>query len=276
MGFYVVEGSPKPLWMPVDYTIAVPLYIGQLVYGGRAGGSGNTSLSGIAPLVAGAGYIDTTGKYVPFGVVSGLATRGGRTYSSTYLTEYDTSVNTQAELVARDTVGVEGMISKTDPIVAVQITRIMGTNTVLKGPICAGALGTAPTVVTVTTGSATGLTYIAATSGFTPMTLGCTTYCRTGANMGIYRIQSDASTTTRTMLIPFPYDIAIGDTFVSVNLKVGTSFFMLDSLAMYIDGNAALTTHNSCGNVWEIDLKEAGKETATFSFGGDHFCSARA
>lgn len=275
MGFYVVEGSPKPIWVPIDYTSgAVTLYIGQIVYGGMAT-TPVPSLSGVTFMGAASGTADTSQKYIPFGVVSGLATRSGRTYSSTYLTEYDASVITQAALAARENIGVEGMIVKSDPIAAVQITRIMGTSTVLKGPIFQGALGTAPTLITATTGSTDGLSFIGVTSGWSPVAFNATSYCRTGANAGIYRVHYDTSTTTRTFLIPYPYDIAIGDTFVCANMKVGTCFMQLDALGMYLDTTATLTSYYIV-NCWEMDLKEAGKENATFSFTGDHFCSYRA
>lgn len=272
--FTVVEGSPKPLWVPVDYTSAVTLYIGQIVHGGIE--HGTPALSGLGAIGSGDNAADHDDMNIPFGIVSGLQSRSGMTWSSTYLTDGNTSVNTQAGLLARDFSGQEGMISKNDPIVAVQISRIMGTETVLRGSIRHGALTTYPTEVTVTTGSADGLTFVAATSGITsPIALNATTYCRSGANRGIYRVTSTTSATTRTLLIPFPADITAGDIFVQVPIKVGTCFTQFDSLSMYINSSVSANNDNYIVNCWELDLKVEGKENATFSFTGDHFCASR-
>jgi hypothetical protein len=277
--FEVIESPLKPLWVPVDYTAAVVARIGQMVYGGMAT-TPVPSLSGVALIPAATGAANTTAKHIPFGVICGLATRSGRTFDTTYMSEYDTSVNTQAALVARDVIGVEGMISKTDPIVAVQIMRIMGTHTVIKGSIFLTTFGVPPTEVTATTGSADGLTWVGATNGITtPVALNGTTFCRVGANAGIYRVTSSSGAggnTTRVVLIPFPYDIAIGNKFVDVPIKVGTCFMQTDALALFINGAVCDATNCWIINCWEMDLKVAGKETAIFSFTGDHFCAHRA
>jgi hypothetical protein len=252
------------------------LYIGQIVHGGFLNSTHATL--GVRNIIAATGLADTTTKKgMPIGVVSGLATRSGRTYSSTYQTEYDASVITQAAQLARENIGIEGAISKTDPIAAVQITRIMGTNTVLKGPLYLTTLGVAPTAVTVTTGSSDGLTFIAATSGITtPIAYNATAYCRTGANAGLFRVTSTTGTTTRTLIVAFPYAIAAGDTFIQVPIRLGTCIMQTDALGMFVDAAVSDIGNNYIVNVWDFDLKEAGKENVTFSFTGDHFCAVRA
>jgi hypothetical protein len=260
-GFTVVEAPMRTIWVPVGYvTTATPktLYVGQLVTNTIA-----TTSNGVMPFVQ-SGTPDTR---VPFGVVIGTNNKEP-VYDATYKAEYITSVNTQATLLARKWALAEGMWAKGDSQAMVQIA-VIGPSTVLKGRIFAGAYGTAPTVGTCSAISTDGLSVTCGTAGLglTRIAYNSTIYCRTGANAGLYRISYDTDTTLNatTLYIPFPYDTAVGDTFVSVNAAVGQTLLTFDALGTYINGQAAQSASNRV-NMLELDLSVAGQESAIFSF----------
>ena len=118
-----------------------------------------------------------------------------------------------------------------------------------------------------------------ASADFTPVADLCTAYCRTGANMGMYRISDNTSKTSITFDVAFPYDIAVNDTFVYVPMRAcGPSYVQFDAEATYIEGgsSASLATNYFVIDVIRLDLKESGKETCLFRFNVDHFAKARA
>lgn len=272
MGFQIIEGCTRRLWVPMDTTSTPTLYNGQLV---------QSTGDGVGPLAAAVGAGDTTGKQVIAGVVLGNNNKTP-VYSSTVNAEYITAVITQADQVARNFIGVEGKYSKTDPQCFVEIGMI-DEDTVLKAPIFGHAttFGTALTLQTVSTGSATGLGYTADACNFTPVADLCTTYCRQGANAGIYRISDDTSTTVETNDLAFPYDIAIGDRMVRAPLRpFGQSYMQINStsgaLGLWVDGTASPATNYFIIDVLELDLREAGKEHVIFKFHPCHFDKVRA
>ena len=93
--------------------------------------------------------------------------------------------DTQSTQNARKYFGQEGMWSKGDKQPLVEVALIDNT-TRIKAPIYSGSYGSALTLQTVTTGSTTGLGYTANASDMTGMANNCTSYCRTGANAGLY------------------------------------------------------------------------------------------
>jgi hypothetical protein len=229
----------------------------------------------VAPLAVPAGVADTTNFQIPFGVVLGFNERTP-TWSSTLLTETATGVLTQAAQVARDPILSSGMYKSSDPQLLMKIA-VIDPWTVLEGPIFNAAIGTAPTVVSSTAADTTGWTTAGTTGAcdFTPVANICTAYCRTGANAGLYRVTNDVSTTAPDVTVAFPYDVAIGDTFVRVPLKQGASDIYIGGPGLYID--CSLTaTDNFQVIVWKLDLREAGKEVAQFSFAPLHYDRARA
>lgn len=269
MGFRVVDANPQVVWVPVDN--ADTLYQGQIV---KAGGDG------VVPFGAASGAADTSNKGVPMGVVIGVNAKSP-TFNSTYKGLSITAVASQANQLARDWFGAEGMYSKGDPQALVRVALI-GPNTLLEGPIFNAAYGTAISAKTETTGSADGLTVTLATTAsadFTPVADLCTLYCRTGANMGLYRVTDSTSKTSLAVDVAFPYDIAIADTFVYVPLRpFGVSYVQFDAESTYIEGgtSASLATNYHIVDVIRLNLAESGKETAIFKFNADHFCKARA
>lgn len=267
MGFEVIEKPVRTIWVPIDNanrSTYETLYQGQLVY---------SSSDGVVNLGQASGVADTSGKKVPFGAVVGFNAKNPQ-YNSTYKGEYLMAVDPHS--TTTEFVGVEGPWSKGDKSAMAQIS-VIGPETILKGRLFNASYGTAPSVVTVSTASTTGAGYTASACDFTPVADLCSTYCRTGANRGIYRITTDTSTTVRTTGHYFPNDIAVGDTFVSVPLRtIGTSYVQTDAEATFFDVSASPATNYWVIEVLELNLKTAGDEYVIFRFGADHFCLARA
>jgi hypothetical protein len=259
-GFEIIEHPLRTIWMPVGYVgAATPktLYVGQLVTSTLA------SVSSGAMEFVQSGTPDTR---QPFGVV--VATNNATpVFDTTYKAEYITSVNTQATELARDWRGVEGMTAKGDPQAMVQVA-VIGGDTILKGRIFRAAYGTALSTGIVTTGSSDGLSYTCSAGlGLTRIAYNSTHYCRSGANMGLYRISYDTDTTgnATTLYNPFPYDISAGDVMVACNVAVGITNLTFDSLGTYVNGQAAQTA-TQVVQVLELNLRDSGSEYVIFRF----------
>ena len=265
--FKIVEHPIRNTWVPLDTTSTPTLYEGQLVK--------NALGDGIIQLATATGIGDTTNLQAISGVIVGFNNRTP-VYDATYKRNKLTAVITQAAQVARDWAGQEGQWSKGDPQAMAQIALI-GPRTILEAPLFNGTLGTASTLLTVTTGSTDGLSFTANAAQVTPVADLCTSYCRTGANAGIMRISDDTSTTAETNDLAFPYDIAIGDTFIRVPLRpFGKSYVQVDSLAMFFDTAASPVTNYFIIDVLELRLEVAGQESVLFKFHPCHFDSVRA
>jgi hypothetical protein len=270
-GFKVIEQPVRTCWFPVDYN-AVTLYEGQLVNWSFA--SSKQGVIAWAP----AGAADTTADHSPLGVVLGFNNRAP-VFNTTYKANYGTSVSTQAAQLARESVMVEGKMWKSDPALMAQVA-VIGPNTVLKGRIFDTTYGTAPDVVTNTATSTDGSTITTAAVDHTYPAYNAMWYCRSGANMGLYRPSYSASTTSHTFYLTWPYDIAIGDTFVAVAFSLGVTKMMTDSVGTYIEqwGNdhaTSYTTNYFWSNVLEINLATAGDEYAIFSINSYQFLPER-
>ena len=251
------------VWCPVDGTDT--LYHGQVV---KSGGDG------VLPMGAAGGIADTDNKGVPYGVVVGTSNKTP-VYNSTY-GEYITAAHAQASQVARDWTGVEGMWSKGDPQAMVLVARI-NPLTKIKANFYYTDKGTAITECTVTTGDTDGYGYTANATQFTPVADLATSYCRKGLNRGLYRISDDATTTARTFDRAFPYDIVIGDVFVSVPARpIGLSYVQFDTESTFIDAAVSPASNYYVVNTERLDLSEKGKEYIIFTFTGDHFSFVRA
>jgi len=262
MGFEVVEGSPRSLWVPIADLDTI--YVGQLVE--------MQTGTGVAPLGTAAGANDTTNKSIPFGVVIGTNLKTpafNTTYNADAITDVS-PLNSTVEYVMH-----EGPWSRGDKVAMVEVA-VIDEDTVLKGPLNNAAVGVAPTLLTVTTGgtvsATTNATDVAGVANL------ATLYCRTGVNAGAYRITSDTSTTALTWGKATTNAIAIGDTAVRVNgLRVaGPSRAQFDTESMYIDVAAANTANYYGVDVIKLDLREANKEHVFFKFNVDHFAGTRA
>ncbi len=283
MAFRVIHSPQRPIWLPIDYNNATgqTVYVGQLVC---CGNRATANSIGVFPWII-AGAPDTTADQTPFGVVVGTNNRTP-TFNTTYNTEYITALQSQATQVAREWTGQEGMYSKADPQPLVQVV-LLSPEVVLEGDIKVCSAGTyastALTEAVVTTGSTTGAGFTCATTGFdfSAVAYNASYYCRSGGNMGLYRTGYDgnAGTGAKTFYIYWPYDIAIGDKFVGVNLGVGTSIMMCDTTpgGFVINAAAAVGTTNYIWvDILSLDLRNAGQEKARFRINTLQYCAARA
>lgn len=262
MGFSVVSPNPHTIWCPVDYGSAGDtLYVGQLV---------KSTGDGVAPLGAASGAYDTSNDAQVFGVVIGT-NNGVPVHDSTYNAEKITSVSSQASLLARDCKMQEGVWSKGEYQTMVQVALIDPT-TIVRGPVRNGAIGTLMSVETVGSASTTGLVVdISGMFDQTAVADNATLYCRSGSNMGLYRIRTDTTSSAATCAVAFPYDVAVGDTFVSANVRpLGMSRAQFDSESMYVENSAALTSDYFGINVLKLDLSTAGDEYVEFRFASPH------
>jgi len=236
--------------LPVTKTLqaAANCYQGQLLrWDANAGGL-------VEPMAAAGAGPDTT-SYVA-GICTAVVT--SPTFNSTYRGDLCTYDTTQATLTANDPVGPA----------LVQVTRIFPT-TLIRAPIVKDTIGTNPERKACTTGSADGLTFVIATID-TSVSQFSTAYCSTGANAGQYRKITTGATATQTVLVPFTYDIAVGDTFVVANIVEGLAHIDLDTQFQGIDSSSALSNYYVI-YVHELNLAKAGQEYAVFQFAPRHF-----
>lgn len=270
MGFKIVEGpNIKPIWCTVDG--ASTYYHGQLVV--CAVGSGNSTaplVGDVLPLSVPSGIADVAYKNVIYGIVIG-DNNAVPTSNSTGQYAGGTCV-TQAAQLARD-----WRLTGGDPAPKVLVSRIVP-NTVIEGPVYNSTYLTACTVATDSAGSATGYTSAGTTStcGFTPVANLGTIYCRTGANVGIYRKSLDASATAPQVTMAFPQDVAVGDTFVRVPFAIGMSYMYIAGPGLFVDQSGTPATNYFITYVDSMDLSVSGRETVRFMFAAEHFSPVRA
>jgi hypothetical protein len=257
----IVEGTSRPLWLPVAYNSGQTIYDAQIV-------TMSKSLGGVVNCGAATGTPTTT---LPLGIVLGN-TNVNPVFDSTYLNEKVTAVQSQAAQLARDWRMQEGMFVKNDPQALVQVA-LLYPDSVVRLPIYGSATAyTAPGVGTVTTGAATGTGFTCASAGFdfTAVAGNATYFCRTGLNRGLYRIGSDtnAGTGAKTFTTYWPYSVATGDTFVGVNLALGDNFLQLQTLGFGVDNTATVSTAYYAVRVIDLDLTVPGQEYALVRFIG--------
>jgi hypothetical protein len=262
VGCSIVEGTARPIWMPVSCVggSAQTVYVGGLVtYFGSAGDGV------LAPIAANAAPMAR-----PFGVVVGTNNLTPL-YNSTYMTEYATAVTSQATEATRDWRMQEGMWSKSDPMSLVQVAMI-DPSSVLRMPIRAHATTlTAPTEAISTAGNSNGLTVTCGTTGFdfTGIAYQSTYYCRSGLNKGLYRTGYDtgAGTAARTWYQAMPYTTAtVGETWVGVDFALGRSRIDVQTTGLGINIVTSLATNYYAVDVLEIHLENKGDEYALVRF----------
>lgn len=273
MGFSVVQGSPQTIWVPV--APGDTIYNGSIVTVDVA-----SPQEGVLPMPVAAGASNTTNKDVPFGVVLGNNNVAGNiAFSSTQNTEYITEVAAGSIHGATTKyANVEGVWPKGDPRAMVEVA-IIDPTTVLRGDIYNAAVGTAISVLPVTTGNTSGVAATTtATADVATVAQFSTVYMRSGANMGAYRRLDSASDTTHTWDAAVKEDTVIGDNIVVLNglNTYGVSRMQIDAEATYINCAAALTADYFIVNVLRLDLSRAGNEYVEFQFNGDNFAAARA
>jgi hypothetical protein len=259
MGMEVMQGSYGLQWVPVTAANGSfdTLYVGQMV---------TSTADGVAPLGAPGAAGATISSLGIYGVVVGTNNRTPQ-FDSTYKAEKITSASPHANTTEFVLHG-SGLAPVGDTLAMVLVDRV-GPGTVIKAPIFNNVYGTAITVGTVTTASTTGagFTCSAGLGDFagTVVTLRNTVYCRTGANRGVYRICDDTSNTVKTVDLYFPYDIAVGDTFVNVHLRpLGLCAAAFDGESTYLNAYTDTGTNYYNIEVLALDLSIAGQEHAIF------------
>lgn len=149
-----------------------------------------TTTAGVAPMAAG-----TLAEYV------GLSLD-----TATYTTS-------QATIAANGAPGVISLVVNPDPVIRFRMSGSTTAGTAL--PLVTNSAASAGgTAVTITTGD------IVPNS---PTMLDGTIICLTGANVGIRRKITTVSATVFTVVVPFPYAIAAGDTFTAVPYSPGAA-----------------------------------------------------
>lgn len=272
MGFSVVHGSPQTIWCPIVDSDTI--YVGQLVKFAKG-------TEGIQPLPDASGAADTTNKNVVLGVCIGTNNKTPQ-YNSTYKTEYITDATPLSSTT--EFVGVEGPWAKGGKVAMAKVA-IITPDTVIRGPIYNGAVGTAITEATVNEpGCAEAVGCTVDGIGW-PNTVGdahvgsSTIYFRTGANRGQYRIKDNDDSTNQTWDKPLYTAVASGDKLVAVNglVPMGLARMALGTEALYIEGEDANSSEDYYAIiVHRLDLSESGKEYCEFRFCTCHFDPARA
>ena len=279
MGFSIAEGTRNitQAWFPIDGYTGTSIYIGQLLKRDQY----STAMNGVVPLLVASGVTDVTnvGKTI-LGIAGGfnnypLTETFNATYGAYLASGSSGNAITAATQIATMKMGVEGMHPKGDPMPMVQVAFIDNT-TWIKCPIYNSTYGVAPTVSTVTTGSTTGVgCTVSPASAVANVTQMGTTYFRTGANAGIYRTNSDTSSTVYTFSSAFPYPIAVGDTCVNLPYVQGDSFVQINSTAGYL-GMCLDCSATAATNFFRMQVKEmywgtSGKEYLIGRFSPAHF-----
>jgi len=282
-----VNFHPSQLqWVPVsdrdkDGNTGEILRIGQLVSSENIAngtatdrfGTGGVHNHGVA-----AGVANTTEESRIMGIVvaTNNQTRVLSSLANYVGIEQITATVTQATQTARASSQSGGHWPQ-DDVAMVQIVRLTPDSKV-RINLYNSTRGTAPTVNTVTTGSATGAGYTAdAHDHSTPVSGLGTSYCRSGLNRGRMRQTTDTSSTVKTFASQFKDDIAVGDTFVTVPLRpFGISYVQLDTEADFIDISANPATDYMHFHVDELHLETAGAEYVVGRFAPEHFLGIRA
>lgn len=236
------------------FTVGADCYQGQLACGDVSLSTGGEVTA--CPVAASA-LPDATSHIM--GIITGVIQ--SPTYTASYYKgDKATYTTTQATIAALDPPTAQ----------EVEVTLITPT-TLVRAPIWQSTPGTALTLGTVTTAVSGGTSYQGNALTATEDSYS-TLYCRTGANAGQYRkITADSGTTTQTVVIPFAYGVAVGDTFVACNVVKG--YAHIDWCGTYlngIDGGAAVGTYAYFVYVHELNLKEAGKEYCIFTVSPRH------
>jgi len=233
---------------------------------------GTAPVCGLEVMDVAAGAANVTNLDIPLGVVTGNNdSASNKTYDTSG--EYVTAASTWHDKTTQFQ-GSEGPMAY--GVTGAMVSYIPITpETVIRGPIRQAAIGTALTVSTVnstTTGHSTGVGATFSTMACTSVIGLATVYFRTGLNQGQYRVVETAHATTHTWTPGLPADVVPGDTAVIANVRAqGTSRAYIDSLGVYIDGSAALTSNYLLIDVIRLDLSVAGDEYVEFRFNPINF-----
>lgn len=278
----VINYHPSQLqWVPVsdldrDDGTSEILRIGQLVCSEGIAGA-NFGGGGVFGVEESAGLANTTTEERCVGVV--VATNNKIRVLSTLADfvgiEQITGVASQAEMVARASSQSGGHWPQSD-LPMVQIVRLTP-YTKVRVNLYNLTRGVAPTVNTVTSGSAAGTAYTSDAADVAAINGLGSSYCRSGLNKGRMRQSSDTSDVTKAFPQAFRDDIVIGDTFVSVPIRpFGISYVYLDVEGDFFDISKTPATNYHHFDVHELHLETAGEEYVIGTFAPEHFLGIRA
>lgn len=280
-----VNYHPSQLqWVPVsdrdkDGNTGEILRIGQLVSSenpGNGTGGDEFGTGGVHNHMPAAGVGNITEDVRIAGII--VATNNQRRILSTLANYVDieeiTATVTQATQVARNSSQSGGHWPQED-IAMVQIVRLTP-YTKVRVNLYNSTRGTAPSLNTVTTGSATGAGFTADAADVAALAGLGSSYFRSGLNKGRMRQSTDTSDTIKTFANAFRDDIAVGDTVVSVPLRpFGISYVQLDTEADFFDISSTPATNHMYFDVHELHLEKAGEEYVIGTFAVDHFLNVR-
>jgi hypothetical protein len=251
MGF-AYAGNLLGVGTPVvrNFQSGESMYVGQLVKSGRAAGlGGHVAIADIATDVN-----EDVSQVIGIctGIVDGSSTWTAHSSGTAEYGQSTTYTTTIATVLA-------------DGPSEVEVTLIIPGVTLVRAPIYDTTWGTALTELVETAGDANGVaithdeTVVDCADDFS------TIYCRTGANRGIYRVNTTVGANAQLATVPFPHAIAIGDTFVIASCALGLAGMDLTTTFDAIDGDNAMNEYYQV-YYHDINLEESGKEYAIFSF----------
>ena len=256
-------------WMPV--LAATKIYTGALV-----SQTVLTPLEGVMPMTPAVGDSNTGVNDYPYGVVVGNNNVSGNIEADSS-GEYITQVAAGATYGAtKNYQPIEGEYPYGDRMAYVQVHRITPT-TVLRANLWDTTLGTDLAEVAITAnsgGDGIGCTTAAATVA--NVARFGTIYVRTGANRGVYRKLTSASTAAQTWLHAMPAEFTVGDKVIICNQRhYGITHIQTDATGVFIDANDAGTNFFPV-DVRRLDLSTAGNQYMEFTFLAENFCPYRA
>jgi hypothetical protein len=253
--------TPKTYTAAINTVAQTQVYIGQLV---KRDDATAANYNGIAPVTAAVGNGDATNQQMFFGLVAGTNNHPDTETFDQY-GQYLAGASTQASQKAVMKDALPGMFAAGDVQPLVRLFRLRS-DTVLEANLYAGSFNHPPTVLTATQASLTGTALTSNPCDFTPVAYQSVTYCRSGANANIFRVNADTSTTVGSFTTAFPNPIAIGDTFIRVPLIEGPCKvnFGTDIPGMYINIAQSVATNYFMIDVLEFDLKYSGQEVVRF------------
>lgn len=150
---------------------------------------------------------------------------------------------------------------------AAYVSVVINPFAVYRARLCGGATsGTALAAKTVTSASTDGLTV---TTGFdysSPTMDEGSIWGISGANPGKIRKITSVSSTAATVIVAFPNDIAVGDTFCHCPFATcEKQYVQLTTLLNQVDATAAVDTNNANFTIVEIDQRDGSDNGTTNS-----------
>jgi len=129
---------------------------------------------------------------------------------------------------------------------------VVNPDAVLRAKMVTGATGTGLTADTVATAVSNGLTVVGGTSVASPSMDEGVIWFTSGSNVGKSRKITSVSSVTSTVIVPFPYASAVGDTFCYAGVNIGLTGVTLTTDLKNVKADTAVSTG---GAATTIDLE---------------------